>query len=65
MELSQARTLEWVAISFSRALPQLGTEPEVSASPALAGGFFTTEPPWKPLSLSHLIGKRNTQSPEQ
>ena len=40
----QARILEWVAISFSRDLPDPGIEP---ASPALAGGFFTTEPPGK------------------
>ena len=33
----QARMLEWVAISFSN-------EP---MSPALAGGFFTAEPPGK------------------
>ena len=36
------RMLEWVAISFSRGLPDSRIEP---ASPALAGGFFTTEPP--------------------
>ena len=34
----QARILEWVAISFELMSP---------ASPALAGGFFTTEPPGK------------------
>ena len=43
--ISQARILEWVAISFSRDLPDLGMEPE---SPALAGGFFTAEPQGKP-----------------
>ena len=43
--ISKARILKWVAISFSRDLPDLGTEP---ASPALAGRFFTTEPPGKP-----------------
>ena len=43
--ISQARILEWVAISFSGDLPDPGME---SASPALAGGFFTTEPPEKP-----------------
>ena len=37
----QARILEWVAISFSRDLPNPGIEPE---SPALVSGFFTTEP---------------------
>ena len=34
--VSQARILEWVATSFSRGSP---------LSPALAGGFFTTEIP--------------------
>ena len=38
----QARILEWVAISSSGGLPNSGIEP---ASPTLAGGFFTTEPP--------------------
>ena len=38
--ISQARTLEWVAISFSRDLPHAGMDP---VSPALAD-FFTTEP---------------------
>ena len=43
--LLQARTLEQVAILFSRDLPNPGIEP---MSPALAGGFFTTEPSGKP-----------------
>ena len=38
--ISQGGTLEWVAISFSSDLPNPGIEP---MSPALAGGFFTTE----------------------
>ena len=29
-------------------LPDSGVEPESPASPALGGGFFTTEPPGKP-----------------
>ena len=29
-------------------LPNLGIQPESPASPALAGGLFTTEPPGKP-----------------
>ena len=41
----QARILEWVATHPSRDLSYPGIEP---ASPALAGGFFTTEPPGKP-----------------
>ena len=43
--ISQARILEWIAISFSRDLPNLAMEP---TSSALADGFFTTEPPGKP-----------------
>ena len=39
----QARILEWVAIPFFRATSQLRDQTRVSASPALAGGFFTTE----------------------
>ena len=38
-------TVEWVAISFSRDLPDPGVE---HSSPALAGGFFATELPGKP-----------------
>ena len=34
-------------------LPNPGTEPMSPASPALAGGFFTTEPPGKPLLGSY------------
>ena len=41
----QARILEWVAIPFSRRSSWPRIEPK---SPALAGGFFTTEPPGKP-----------------
>ena len=44
----QARILELVGISYSRGLswPRDGRSPE---SPALGGGFFTTQPPGKPL----------------
>ena len=41
----RARTLEWVLISSSRGPPDPGIKP---ASPAMAGGRFTTEPPGKP-----------------
>ena len=52
----QVRRLEWVAIPSSRDLPDPGIEPESLTSPALAGGFFTTEPPGKPpLSLVNRI----------
>ena len=40
--ISQARILEWVTLD----LLDPGIKP---TSPALAGGFFTSEPPGKPL----------------
>ena len=43
----QARILEWLAISSPGDLPDPGIKP---AAPALAGGFFTTEPPGQPQS---------------
>ena len=44
-ENARGRILEWVAISFSRGSSQPGIKP---MSPALAGGFFMTEPEGKP-----------------
>ena len=52
----QARVLEWGSTAFSEwlpfpppgNLPDTGTEPTSLVSPALEGGFFTTEPPGKP-----------------
>ena len=39
----------WSGLPFpSPDLPDPGIEPVSPASPALARGFFTTEPPWKP-----------------
>ena len=49
--ISQARVLEWIAISFSRGSSDLGIEPASLESPALSGRFFTTEPPMSPLSV--------------
>ena len=49
--ISQARILEWVAISSSRDLPDPGIKPVSPASPALAGRFLTTEPQGSP----HLV----------
>jgi len=40
----QARILDWVAITFFRTTSQPRDQTRVSASPALAGGFLTTEP---------------------
>ena len=51
-EILQARILEWVARPPGD-LPDPGIEP---ASPALAGGFFTTEPPEQPqLKLKEVV----------
>ena len=47
----QARILEWVAISYSRGLPDPGIEPASLVSSALVGGFFTTALPGKPYSF--------------
>ncbi|CAI9171439.1 unnamed protein product [Rangifer tarandus platyrhynchus] len=51
-----ARILEWVAIPFSRGSPPHPRPPGIKSvslmSPALAGGFFTTEPPGNPLSIT-------------
>ena len=41
----QARILDWVAISFSRDLPDPGIEP---GSPALQADSLPSEPPGKP-----------------
>ena len=49
--VSQARVLEWAAISFSRDLLHPGIELKPPASPALVGRFFTTEPPGKSFLL--------------
>ena len=46
--ISKARILEWVVISYSRDCPDRGIEPR---SPVLAGGFFTTASPGKPVTL--------------
>ena len=67
----QARILEGVAISFSD-FPDLGINPTSPVSPALAGGFFTSEPlgkshcthghgllQWKE-TMQDQEGKRNT-----
>ena len=50
--ISQARILEWVAISSPGGLPNPGTE---LMSPALAGGFLTTEPSGKPPVILSLL----------
>ena len=45
----QARLLEWVAWPPPGDLSDPGTETAFLTSPVLAGGFFITMPPGKPL----------------
>ena len=51
--ISQARILEWVVFSFSKGFPGFPNPGIKLVSPALAGRFFTTEPPGKPLDPGH------------
>ena len=51
----QARTLDWVAIFFSRRSSWSEDWTRISLSPALAGVFFSTEPPWKLNSIHSQI----------
>ena len=46
-EISQARILEWVAFPSLGVLANPGIKLASPESPALAGGFFSTEPPGK------------------
>ena len=53
MRILQARVLEKDAMpSPPGDLPDLGIEPVSPGSPALAGEFFTTEPPRKLLKIN-------------
>ena len=54
MEFFQARILELVAFPTPGDLPDPGMKPAPPVSSALAGGFFTTAPPGKPLLTSTL-----------
>ena len=53
----------WIGLPFPTAgdLPNPGTEPASRASPALAGGFFTTGPPGKPRYLHTYFLKPPTE----
>ena len=48
---SQARIMEWVAISFSRGCFQTRDRAHISC------GFFTSKPPEKPKNPPHTLGK--------
>ena len=50
---SPARILEWAATSYSRGSSRPRDRNHISCVSYIAGGFFTTEPLEKPLSLLH------------
>ena len=50
----QARILEWVAMPSSRGSSQPRNQNFISCDSCIAGGFFTTEPPGKPISSVQL-----------
>ena len=50
----QARILERVPFPSPRDLPDPGIEPASPVSPGLAGGFFTAEPPVKPVNSKYI-----------
>ena len=58
----QARILEWVAIPFSRYLPDPGIKP---GSPALQADSLLSEPPGKPLFIRGMDVKLAHQLPGQ
>ena len=49
--ISQARILEWVAISYSRGVSQPRDRIFISCGSCLASRFFTTESPENPLYM--------------
>ena len=55
----QTRILEWVAISYSRDLPNPGIEPASLWSPALACEFFATRATGKPNILNMSLKEKN------
>ena len=57
-----ARQEYWSGLSFRSPgdLPDPGSEP---VTPALAGGFFTTEPPGKPEACVEQVKKEDQKQP--
>ena len=49
-EILQARILEWVVISSSRGSSPPRAQTCISCASSIAGRFFTTEPPGKPIA---------------
>ena len=60
--ISQARIVEWVAISFSRYLPNAGIEP---GSPVLQAYSLPPKPPGKPFFLTKCFPKSPFAEPQK
>ena len=52
--ISQQENWSWLPFVPPETVPHPGIEQVYPASPALAGGFFTTEPPGKPLLYKYI-----------
>ena len=57
--ISQARILEWFAIPFSRRSSQPRDQTHISC---ITGGFYTTEPPGKPIAR-HILSNLPSSVP--
>ena len=57
LSIGFSRQEDWSGLPYPTPedLPDPGIEPTSFMSPALAGAFFTTEPPGKPVLLIQLI----------
>ena len=61
MEFSRQDYWSWSPVPTPGYLPNRGIKPTSLVSPALAGGFFTTEPPGKPTVT---LKRNKTSDPE-
>ena len=64
LSMEFSRHEDWSGLSFHTPghLPNPGIEPMSFVSPALAGGFFTTTPPGKPLSYLEEVKEKWSRS---
>ena len=56
--MCQERILEWIAIFSSKNLPDPDVELVSPEFPALMGGFFTLETPWKPSTDVEILKRK-------
>ena len=67
LSMEFSRQEHWNRLPFPSPgdLPNPGIEPVSPMSPALAGKFFTTEPPGKPIMYMYMCTDTHTQSPSE